>query len=63
MVAVWIGWIEVGRLTLRFAEVSVGIGRGKIVDCGGSLARFRLDEWGMVWGNRRRKRKRTRDYS
>ena len=37
-VAVWIDWIEVGRLSLRFAVVSgVGIGQGTIVDCGGYL--------------------------
>ena len=32
-----IGWIEVGRLSVRFAGVSVGTRRGKIVDCGGCL--------------------------
>ena len=53
MVAARIDWIEVGLLSVRFAGVSggVGIGRGKIVDCRGYLARFRLDEWGIVWGN------------
>ena len=40
-----------GRLSLRIAGASVvGNSRGTIVDCGGSLARFRLDEWGIVWG-------------
>ena len=33
-----IGWVEVGRLSVRIAWVSVGIGRGKIVDCTGCLA-------------------------
>ena len=32
-----IGWIEVALLSVRFAGVSVGIGQGKIVDCGGDL--------------------------
>ena len=49
-VAAEIGWIEVGLLSVRSEEVSVGISRGTIVYCRGCLARFRLDEWGIVWG-------------
>jgi hypothetical protein len=30
-----IGWIKVGCLRVRFAGVSAGTHRGKIVDCGG----------------------------
>ena len=33
-----IGWIEVGHISVCIAGVSVGIGRGMIVDCGGCLA-------------------------
>ncbi|MGB6378298.1 MAG: hypothetical protein WBG24_16415, partial [Syntrophobacteria bacterium] len=49
-VAARIGWIEVALLSVRIVGVSVGIGRGKIVDCGCCLGRFRLDLWGIVWG-------------
>ena len=38
MAGLWIGWIEVGCLSVRIAGVSLGIGRGKIVDCGGCLS-------------------------
>ena len=58
-----IGCIEVGLLSLRVAGGIQGVGRGKIVDCGGDLARFRLDEWGIVWGIAIMQKKRTHDYS
>jgi hypothetical protein len=38
MLAARIGSIEVGLLSVRFAKVSIGTRRGKIVDCGGCLA-------------------------
>ena len=58
-----IGWIEVGLLSVRIEGVSgVGIGRGKIVDCRGCLARFRLDEWGIVWGITSIRKKEGLDY-
>jgi hypothetical protein len=50
MVAAGMGWLEVALLSVCIAGVSVGIGQGKIVDCGACLARFRLDLWGIVWG-------------
>ena len=62
MAAVWIGWIEVGILSVRSSEVSVGISRGRIVDSAGYLARFRLDEWGIVWGITSIRRKEGPDY-
>ena len=37
MVTAGVGTIEVGRLSVRSARVSVGTRRAKIVDCGGSL--------------------------
>jgi hypothetical protein len=45
-----IGWAEVRCFSARIAEVSEDIGQGKIADCRGCLARFRLNEWGIVWG-------------
>ena len=50
MVAAGMGWLEVALLSVRFAEVWLGIRQGKIVDCEGCLSRFRLDLWGIVWG-------------
>ncbi len=49
-------------LSVCFAGVSVGIGQGKIVDCGGCLTRFRLDEWGIVWGITSIRKKEGLDY-
>ena len=51
MSAAGIGWIEVAPLRLRIAGVSVGgvgIGQGKIVDCGGDLGVITCSERGHV---------------
>ncbi len=38
MVAAGMDWLEVALLSVRFAEVWLGIRQGKIVDCGSCLA-------------------------
>ena len=52
-----IGWIEVALLSVRIAGVSVGIGRGKIVDCTGCLAVRMLVSVGYRVGNKGKKKK------
>ena len=51
MVAARVGWIEVGLLSVRSEEVSVGIGQGTIVDCRGCLGVRMLASVGYRVGN------------
>jgi hypothetical protein len=62
-VAPEIGWIERALLSLRIVRVSVGIRRGTIDDCGGSLCHSRLVEWGIEWGNSAIQKEKDHDYS
>jgi hypothetical protein len=52
-----IGWIEVGCLSVSNFGVRLGIRRGKIVDCGGSLAVRMLASVGYGVGNTGQKKK------
>ena len=49
--------MEVGLLSVLIAGVLVGIGRGKIVDCGGCLAVRMLVSVGYRVGNEGKKKK------
>ncbi|MGD8916289.1 MAG: hypothetical protein PVH35_06795 [Syntrophobacterales bacterium] len=43
--------------------IGVGIRRGTIDDCGGSLCHSRLVEWGIEWGNSAIQKEKDHDYS